>query len=133
MSDSDRLDEHQQLIDSHERLLAQLRSDPLLSDIRTVWGCKTCATSKTPLISHVLDVAHVLDMPGVRSTDSLLADLRALDESPWGDWYGKPLTARGLAKLLRPYEVRSTQVRIDDKTPRGYQLADFADAWKRYL
>jgi len=36
-------------------------------------------------------------------TETILGKLHALDESPWGDWYGKPLDARHLAKLIRPY------------------------------
>jgi hypothetical protein len=68
------------------------------------------------------------------SSEELLAGLHALDESPWGDWYGKPLTSRGLAKLLRPYGIRSLNVRLDGgSTPKGFLRERFQDPWTRYL
>jgi hypothetical protein len=62
-------------------------------------------------------------------TEILLDALRELDESPWADWYGKPLSARGLAKLLRPYAIGPHS----DGTSRGYRKEAFEDAWTRYL
>ena len=67
------------------------------------------------------------------STERLLELLHALEESPWGDLRGKPLDARGLARRLRPYEVRPTTIRVGDATPKGYRREDLADAWSRYL
>ena len=66
-------------------------------------------------------------------TSSLLTRLADLEESPWGDWYGKQLAARGLAKLLRRYGVRSRKVRLGDSTRQGYRRADLEDPWSRYL
>ncbi len=66
------------------------------------------------------------------STEAILDQLTGLDESPWGDLRGKPLTDRGLAARLRPYKVKPKTLRIGDKTPRGYERADFAEAWERY-
>ena len=65
-------------------------------------------------------------------TDDLLHRFHALDEAPWGDWYGHPLNPRQLAKLLKPYSVSSTKVRIGEQSVRGYRSADLHDAWKRY-
>jgi hypothetical protein len=61
--------------------------------------------------------------------------LHALDEAPWGEWYGHQLTARELAKLLSPYGVRPRRIRAEDVTTgaRGYTRADLHDAWARYL
>jgi hypothetical protein len=55
------------------------------------------------------------------------------DDAPWGDLYGKEIDARKLAKLLKPYGIRSKKVRIDDATLRGYTREDLFDAWQRYL
>lgn len=66
-------------------------------------------------------------------TDDLLERLNGLDEAPWGELRGKPLDSRGLARRLRPYAVRPKQVRIGEATRKGYERADFADAWSRYL
>ena len=66
-------------------------------------------------------------------TRDLLASLNALEESPWGDWYGRPFDARRLAKTLRPYGPRSRKVNVDGTTLQGWQRADFEDPWNRYL
>ncbi len=42
-------------------------------------------------------------------------------------------SARQLARLLRPYGVRSHNVRIGEVQRKGYEQAQFADAWRRYL
>lgn len=67
------------------------------------------------------------------ATASLLDWLHGLDEAPWGDWYGKPLTARGLARLLDPYRVRPIQRRVAGSPQRGYFRSEFEDAWARYV
>lgn len=71
------------------------------------------------------------------ATTTLLDYLRSLDERPWGGWNeGKGLNARGLARMLRPFDIRSTTVRpIDstDKPVKGYKREDCEDAFARYL
>lgn len=67
------------------------------------------------------------------STSELLSRLHALEDAPWGEWYGKPLTARGMAKLLEPYRVGPVKRRLSGEQHRGYFRADFADAWERYV
>jgi Lon protease-like protein len=68
----------------------------------------------------------------VRTAD-LLAYLVEIEESPWGDWYGKTLSAHGLARLLKPYRIRTMPVWADGKTVKGYKLEQFADAFARVL
>jgi hypothetical protein len=68
------------------------------------------------------------------STESLLSALHDLEEAPWAELVaGKPLNARGLARRLGTYGVKSKVVRLGERTPRGYAREDFADAWARYL
>jgi hypothetical protein len=43
-------------------------------------------------------------------TSDLLDALYEIEESPWGDWYGKPLTAHGLSKILKAYRIRTMAV-----------------------
>lgn len=67
-------------------------------------------------------------------TAELLDGLHRLDEAPWGDWFGKPLSPRALARLLHRYGVRSRTVRLDDgTTPKGFLREQFEDPWNRYL
>ncbi len=64
---------------------------------------------------------------------AVLDRLCRLDEAPWDDLFGKRLDARGLAARLRPYGIKPKVIRIGNATPRGYERADFLDAWARYL
>ena len=66
-------------------------------------------------------------------TELLLSRLRELEESPWGELHGKPLDATRLARLLRPYGVTSTKVKVAGKSVRGYRREDLWDPWARYL
>ena len=82
----------------------------LLSDIRTVMG----GTDR------------------MSSTD-LARALAELDEAPWGDLYGRAISVRKLADLLRPFGITSRNVRVGGAQAKGYTIADFIESWKRYL
>ncbi len=65
---------------------------------------------------------------------ALLRELVENESSPWSEWsHGKPLTAAGLARLLRPYGIAPHSIRVEDRTPKGYEREDFEDAFRRYL
>ncbi|WP_455362600.1 DUF3631 domain-containing protein [Streptomyces sp. SYSU K21746] len=72
-------------------------------------------------------------------TAAILECLNAMDDAPWVDMGGKPLTPRGLARMLslyvtgankpiKPRPIRTAAGAI----PRGYYAEDLADAWARY-
>jgi Protein of unknown function (DUF3631)/Bifunctional DNA primase/polymerase, N-terminal len=84
----------------------------LLTDVRTVFSEKGAASLKT---------------------SALIDELGKIEESPWGDWYGKPISAQSLSKLLRPYRIKTMPVWVDEKTVRGYKREQFVEAWNRYL
>jgi hypothetical protein len=67
------------------------------------------------------------------STEIILRGLHGIEEAPWRDMKGKPLDDRGLARRLRQYGIKSRTVRIGEATPKGYERADFFDAWSRYI
>lgn len=67
------------------------------------------------------------------SSADLAGRLAALEEAPWGAWYGHPLDTRGLAKLLRRFDVRPKQLRVGEEKVRGYDRVDLEDVWGRYL
>ena len=67
-------------------------------------------------------------------SDDLVEALTDIKESPWVDWNrGKGLTQNGLARLLKPFDVRSKTMRIGDKRRSGYSADSFRDAFKRYI
>jgi len=67
------------------------------------------------------------------ATADLIALLCEIEESPWGDWHGRTITARALSKLLRPYRIRTMSVKVDGTTVRGYKVEQFANAFLRVL
>jgi hypothetical protein len=66
------------------------------------------------------------------ASGELVAALVAMEEAPWGDLRGKPLDARGLARLLRRYSICPHNLRSGDSVAKGYEVGDFADSWARY-
>lgn len=82
------------------------------------------------LLADIRTVFRDLD---TMSTADLIDALTGLDEAPWADLRGKPLDSRKLASRLRPYDVRSKNIRDGERVTKGYARADFADPWTRYL
>jgi hypothetical protein len=82
------------------------------------------------------DIRRVFDEAKVERIHSadLLSALLELEERPWSEWrHGKALTATGLSRLLKPFRIKSRQVRIGPTNRHGYERAQFADAFDRYL
>ena len=65
--------------------------------------------------------------------ETILGALQKIGEAPWGDYFGRPLNARDLARLLKPYGVSAADVKIEGVTKRGYRREHLHDPWTRYL
>ncbi|MGH3823258.1 MAG: DUF3631 domain-containing protein [Pseudonocardiaceae bacterium] len=66
-------------------------------------------------------------------TTVLLERLTSDREAPWADYGPAGLTAMKLGVLLREYDIRSATIRFPGLgQAKGYQRADFTDAWTRY-
>lgn len=84
----------------------------LLRDLRNVWAD---------------------DEPRLSSED-ICRRLCALTEARWGDFFGREFTQRDLAKTLKPYGVRSKDVRTPaGRVRKGYYRDDLWPVWDRYL
>ncbi len=72
--------------------------------------------------------------PETLSTNHLLGALQALEERPWSEWRrGKPISARGLAHVLRPFKVQPATIRFTAGLAKGYRRDALQPAWTRYL
>ncbi|MFE9744052.1 DUF3631 domain-containing protein [Saccharothrix saharensis] len=96
------------------------------------------ATPTSPGIRLLADLRTIFAERNVQrmSTVEILAVLHSMDEAPWGDLYGKPLTARQLASELGVYGVKVTPYKSNGKTFKGYVIdgeTGLGDAWARYL
>jgi hypothetical protein len=94
----------------------QAATDGQMSDrLRLLADCRTVFGSDTALPTSVL-----------------LDRLKSETEAPWADYGPAGLTAMRLGVILREYEIRSANIRFPDTQAKGYQRADFLDAWERY-
>lgn len=85
----------------------------LLADIRTIFENKM-----TERITTADLISALIDDP----------------EAPWATYNrGKPLSPRQLNKMLGAYDIHSKTVRFGSSTPKGFEFAQFQDAFARYL
>jgi hypothetical protein len=89
----------------------------------------------SPSMLLLKDIHEVFSANGAQryKTADLIAELSKIEESPWGDYYGKPISSQGLSKLLRPYRIRTMPVWVDGATVKGYKAEQFREAWLRVL
>lgn len=82
----------------------------LLSDLRAIFGSRDLMFTKV-----------------------IIEELSSIEEAPWGDIKGKPITDRLIARLLKAYQVESRPVRDGLVVLKGYHREDLHDTWIRYL
>lgn len=82
-------------------------------------------------IEAVFDAKAVSRLPTAALIDALCED----DERPWATYNrGKPMSPRQVARLLSGYKIESKTLRFDYGSPaKGYERAQFTDAFNRYL
>jgi len=74
-----------------------------------------------------------LGVDRIHSTD-LCSALRALEESPWNECRrGEPISSNWLARVLKGFEIRSSQVWVDGKNRNGYERSSFEESWGRWV
>jgi len=88
----------------------------LLADLRTIFGDAGALHSKVILERLVNPDDHGLEA-----------------DAPWSDLHGKPLNERGLASILRKYDLHSIKVKVGGVSLQGYRREHLHDAWQRYL
>jgi Protein of unknown function (DUF3631)/Bifunctional DNA primase/polymerase, N-terminal len=67
------------------------------------------------------------------SSATLVESLVEMEGHPWCEWKGnQPLTQNALALLLRDFEIRPVELRINGRVLRGYKIEQFTDAFGRY-
>jgi uncharacterized protein DUF3631/primase/DNA polymerase family protein len=67
-------------------------------------------------------------------TEQLLRYLTQIDDAPWATFAkGKAMTPRHLSRLLQPYGIKPKNLWQAGAVAKGYEVADFKDAFARYL
>ena len=82
-------------------------------------------------VQLLADIRAIFDEAGAGelATRDLLGRLHDMEDRPWTNWHGRPITPEALARLLKPFDIRPSR----RENWRGYRRADFEEAWRRYL
>jgi putative DNA primase/helicase len=97
------------------------------------WSDASDDAASAQLLKDIREVFHNGQNNKIFSAD-LLQELHHLELRPWSDWYhGKAITPRQVARLLEPYGIRPNTIRIGQEVKKGYEQAQFQDAFARYL
>ena len=93
------------------------------------------------LLADIRDVVGADEAVG--SSELAQRLVRDGERGPWADWWGRDVESgtdaakkkvgHQIAWKLKPYGIHPRQVWIDGQKERGYTMADFADAFERYL
>ena len=95
---------------------------------------ESMASTSNDLLADIQDVFDGMKTARISTVD-LLEKLTGDEEKSWATYNrGKPMTPRQLAKQLEVYGIKSKTVRMGpNKTPKGYDVDQFKDAFARYL
>ena len=86
------------------------------------------------LLTDVKELFEERGNPPQLASKDVVRALVEREDRPWGEFNrGFPITPHGLAKLLREFDIKLDKFRNGLSTSRGYRLADFEEAWERYL
>jgi hypothetical protein len=81
----------------------------------------------------LLALRDLLTKKSPQATRDLCQAVHKIEELPFSGYHGGGgIQPRDVARLLKPYGVRSRDVWVDEKSCKGYRAEDFAEAWKRY-
>lgn len=96
---------------------------------------ETSNVTSSPLATQLLiDLKEYFADKDKALTKQVIEHLVGLEGRPWADYRrGNKITYRQLASLLKPYDVHPKDIRIDEKTGKGYELSDLQDSFMRYI
>jgi len=83
------------------------------------------------------DIRDIFERRGIDRLPSveIVGDLVEMEHRSWPEWKEvKPITARQIASLLKPFRISPGSIRPSgEKTAKGYYLSAFEDAFLSYL
>lgn len=121
----------------HLLAIADLAGGPWPEKARTVAVALSGGAEDGSLKAQLLrDVQQIF---ADRNTDRLKSKaicgaLAELEDRPWPEYSrGAPITPTQLARLLKDFEIGPKTLRFEEETKKGYELADFAKTFARYI
>ena len=109
------------------------RAELALSNIEEAKSDNTLPRERQ-LLSDIWKIFQAQEKDKIKSSVIILELIGMLD-SEWGTYnYGKPINERALAKKLRTYEIKPSQIRFENGVgAKGYYRSEVESAVKRYL
>jgi len=104
-----------------------------------VLGREETSSEREVLIQNIYDYLQHPELSHweTTTTEHLLAHLGSIEEAPWKEYgFGKSLSARQLADLLKPFNIKAKNMRHkhkDNNQARGYAKKDFETVFDSYL
>lgn len=91
-------------------------------------------TAATMLLADIRDIFESQPSRQRISTGDILKELHEMEDRPWPEWNrGKEISARQVARLLKPYNIKPKVLHFHYGKSRGYERDMLEDAFARYL
>jgi putative DNA primase/helicase len=104
---------------------------------RTAAVLLTPSDDETSIGEELLaDIREVFVRKGIDrlTSETLCQELARLPDRPWNEYQGRDrINPRQIARLLTPFGIAPRGIRIAERTPKGYTIYQFEDAFARYL
>ena len=109
------------------------RAELALSNIEEAKSDNTLPRERQ-LLSDIWKIFQAQEKDKIKSS-VIIVELIGMLDSEWGTYnYGKPINERALAKKLRTYEIKPSQIRFENGVgAKGYYRSEVESAVKRYL
>jgi hypothetical protein len=109
------------------------RAELALSNIEEAKSDNTLPRERQ-LLADIWKIFQSQEKEKIKSS-VIIQDLIGMLDSEWGTSnYGKPINERALAKKLRTYEIKPSQIRFENGVgAKGYYRSEVESAVKRYL
>ena len=86
------------------------------------------------LLADLRTIFETEGYPAALGSKAILDKLAAMEGRPWAEWSrGKPLSAHGLSKLLKLFDIAPRNIRINGTVVKGYERTAFEDTWSAYF
>lgn len=90
-------------------------------------------SAQTQLLEDIRQICERRKADRIPSAE-LCYELARMEDRPWPEWRnGKPITPRQVARLLEPFGIKPSTMRIGRRPAKGYDVMEFSDPFARYL
>lgn len=97
------------------------------------WFVAKAADAPSIKVELLNDMAALMDGEEKMTSEDIVKALGEMADRPWSDWKrGKPINQVQVARMLKGFGIKSQNIWINGKVPKGYYTADILAAQNRY-